>query len=39
MQLQDLMDKKYIWLGVSPWGVSILFVKNKDVTLMIYIDY
>lgn len=33
LQLQELMDKNYIRPNVSPWGVSILFVKKKDGTL------
>ena len=39
MQLQELLEKKYIRLSVSPWGASILFVKNKYGTLRLYIDY
>jgi hypothetical protein len=33
LQLKDMMDKGYIRPNVSPWGASILFVKNKDGTL------
>ena len=33
------MDKEYIWPSVSPWGEPILFVKNKDDTLRVCIDY
>ena len=39
MQLQDLLEKKYIGLSVSPWGEPIMFVKKKDGTLRLYIDY
>ena len=39
MQLQELLEKKYIRLGVSPWGAPILIVKNKDGTLRLCIDY
>ena len=39
MQLQDLLEKKYIQLSVSPWGAPVLFVKNKDGTLRLCIDY
>ena len=39
IQLQELLDKEYIRLGVSPWGAPILFVKNKDGTLRLCIDY
>ena len=39
MQLQELLEKKYIRMSVSPWGAPILFVKKKDGTLKICIDY
>ena len=39
MQLQELLEKNYIRLSVSPWGVPVLFVKKKDGTLRICIDY
>ena len=31
MQLQELLDKKYIRPSVSPWGPPILFVNRKMV--------
>ena len=39
MQLQELLDKKYIRLSVSPWGAPVLFVKKTDDTLRLCIDY
>ena len=39
MQLQELLEKKYIMPSVSPWGEPVLFVKNKDGTLRLCIDY
>ena len=39
MQLQELLEKKYIRLSVSPWGAPLLFVKNKDGTLKLYTNY
>ena len=39
IQLQELLDKEYIRTSVSPWGAPVLFVKNKDGTLRICIDY
>ena len=39
MQLQELLEKKYIRLCVSPWGAPVLFVKKKDGTLRLSIDY
>ena len=29
MQIQELLDKGYIWPSVSPWGAHVLFVKKK----------
>ncbi|XP_070036892.1 uncharacterized protein [Nicotiana tomentosiformis] len=29
-QLQDLLDKGFIRLGVSPWDVPVLFAKKKE---------
>jgi hypothetical protein len=39
IQLQELLDKEYIGPSVSPWGAPILFVKKKDGTLRLCIDY
>ena len=39
IQLQELLDKKYIRPSVSPWGAPALFVKKKDGTLRLCIDY
>ena len=39
IQLQELLEKKYIRLSVSPWGALVLFVKKKDGTLRLCIDY
>ena len=38
-QLQELLDMGFIRTSVSPWGASVLFVKKKDETLRICIDY
>ena len=38
-QLQELIDKNYIRPSVSLWGEPILFVKMKDGTLRLCIDY
>ena len=38
-QLQELIDKNYIRPSASPWGAPVLFVKNKDGTLRLCIDY
>ncbi|KAA0066738.1 DNA/RNA polymerases superfamily protein [Cucumis melo var. makuwa] len=39
VQLQELVDKGYIRPSVSPWGAPVLFVKKKDGTLRLRIDY
>ncbi|GKB51306.1 putative reverse transcriptase domain-containing protein [Tanacetum coccineum] len=38
-QLQELSDKGFIRPTSSPWGASILFVKKKDESLGMCIDY
>ncbi|XP_070013680.1 uncharacterized protein [Nicotiana sylvestris] len=38
-QLQKLLDKGFIQPSVSPWGAPILFVKKKDGTMRMCIDY
>ena len=38
-QLQELLDKGFIRTSVSPWGAPVLFVKKKDGTLRMCIDY
>ena len=39
VQLQDLLDKGFIRPSASPWGAPVLFVKKKDGTLRLCIDY
>jgi hypothetical protein len=39
IQLQELLDKEYISLSVSPWRAPILFAKKKDKTMRLCIDY
>ena len=38
-QLKELIDKKYIPPSVSPWGAPVIFVKKKDGTMRLCIDY
>jgi hypothetical protein len=38
-QLKELLDKGYICLSSSPWGCPALFVKKKDESLRLCIDY
>jgi hypothetical protein len=39
MQLEELLNKGYIRPSVSPWGALVLFVKKKDRTLRLCIDF
>ena len=39
MQLKDLTNKGFIQPSISPWGSPVLFVKKKDGTLRMFIDY
>nr|GFC41576.1 putative reverse transcriptase domain-containing protein [Tanacetum cinerariifolium] len=38
-QLQELSDKGFIKPSSSPWGASVFFVKKKDGSFRICIDY
>ena len=38
-QLKELIDKKYISPSVSPWGAPVIFIKKKNDTLRLCIDY
>ncbi|GJZ06314.1 putative reverse transcriptase domain-containing protein [Tanacetum coccineum] len=38
-QLQELQDKGFIRPSHSPWGALVLFVKKKDGSFRMYIDY
>jgi hypothetical protein len=38
-QLQDLLNKGFIRLSSSPWGCPALFVKKKDNSLRLCVDY
>jgi hypothetical protein len=38
-QLKDLLDKQYIRPSASPWGSPVLFVRKKDGTMRLCIDY
>ncbi|GKG46332.1 hypothetical protein Tco_0501178, partial [Tanacetum coccineum] len=38
-QLQELLEKGFIRLSSSPWGAPVLFMKKKDGSFRICIDY
>ncbi|CAN4101665.1 unnamed protein product [Withania somnifera] len=39
VHLRDLLDKGFIRSSVSPWGAPVLFVKKKDGSMRMCIDY
>ena len=39
LKLKEIIDKGYIRPSVSPWGAPVLFVKKKDDTLRLCIEY
>jgi hypothetical protein len=39
VQLNELLDKGYICPSSSPWGYPVLFVKKKDQSLRLCVDY
>ncbi|KAA0066427.1 ty3-gypsy retrotransposon protein [Cucumis melo var. makuwa] len=39
VQLQKLLDKGFIRPSVSPWGAPVLFMKKKDGSMRLCIDY
>jgi hypothetical protein len=39
IQVQDLLDKGFIRPSASPWGCPALFVKKKDNSLRLCVDY
>ncbi|XP_070057090.1 uncharacterized protein [Nicotiana tomentosiformis] len=38
-ELQELLDKSFIRPSVSPWGTPVQFMKKKDGSMRICIDY
>ena len=38
-QLEELLSKGFIQPSISPWGALVLFVKKKDGSLRLCIDY
>ncbi|GMJ07948.1 hypothetical protein HRI_004464000 [Hibiscus trionum] len=38
-QIQELEDKGFIRPSISPWGAPVLFVKKKDGSMRLCIDY
>ena len=38
-QLEELFSKGFIRSSISPWGAPVLFVKKKDGSLRLCIDF
>jgi len=38
-QIEDLLEKKFIWPSASPWGAPVLLVMKKDGSSRLYVDY
>jgi hypothetical protein len=38
-QLEELLDRGFIRLSVPPWGAPVLFVKKKDRSMRLCINY
>nr|GEY87783.1 putative reverse transcriptase domain-containing protein [Tanacetum cinerariifolium] len=39
VQLQELLEKRFIRLSLSPWGAPVLFLKKKDGSFRMCKDY
>ena len=39
VQMEELMSKGFVKPSTSPWGASVLFVKKRDESLRLCIDY
>ena len=39
VQMEELVNKGFVRLSTLPWGDPILFVKKKDGSLRLCIDY
>ena len=39
VQMEELMSKGFVKTSTSPWGAPVLFVKKKDGSLRLCIDY
>ena len=39
LQLEELLEKGLIHPSISPWGAPVIFVKKKDGSLRLCIEY
>ena len=38
-QIEELLEKEFIWPSTSPWGAPVLLVKQKDGGIRLCVDY
>lgn len=38
-QIEELLEKKFIWPSVLSWGASMFLVKKKDGSIRLCVDY
>ena len=38
-QLEELLEKRFVRPSASPWGVTVFFVKKKDGSMRLCVDY
>ena len=39
VQMEEMINKGFVRLSTSPWGAPVLFVKKKDGSMRLCIDY
>ena len=39
VQMEELVNKGFVRPSTSPWGAHVLFLKKKDGSLRLCIDY
>ena len=39
VQVEELIEKGFVCLSASPWGAPILFMRKKDGSMRLCIDY
>ena len=39
VQMEEMVNKGFVRLSTSPWGAPVLFVKKKDGSMRLCIDY
>ena len=39
VQMEGMVNKRFVRSSTSPWGAPVLFVKKKDGSMRLCIDY